>query len=242
MTYDWLAALVYVATLTALTIVGKKIAFSIPVLAQMRELNHEADKPKLARDSFRAAVKINNKSGLYTNLVFYVAILPFSVNFAARPWWQFLFEIVAVLLIFDFMYYLTHRFIFHDGPLRKVHALHHQARTPTLIDALYVHPLETFLGLSLFLISIPIVALIVGGPLNVFSAAIATLLFTQLNTLNHTYTRLPTNRRLFRTIDFITGVHHAHHVDMNKGNYATLTMFYDKLFGTFEEPVHRETA
>ena len=29
---------------------------------------------------------------------------------------------------------------------------------------------------------------------------------------------------------------------MNHGNYATLTMFYDKLFGTFEEPVHRPNA
>jgi sterol desaturase/sphingolipid hydroxylase (fatty acid hydroxylase superfamily) len=156
--------------------------------------------------------------------------------------WVFLLEIVGILLIFDFMYYLTHRFLFHGDPLRKVHALHHQARKPTFIDSLYVHPLETFIGLSLFLLSIPIVGLIEGTPVNTFSAAIATLIFTQLNTLNHVYTQLPRDRWLFRTVDYITGVHAAHHVDMSHGNYATLTMFYDKLFGTFEEPVHRETA
>ena len=240
MTYDWLAAIVYIASIVAMTIVGKRIAFMIPALAEMRALNAAADKPKMARESFRDAVKVNNKSGLYTNIVFAFAILPFCVGFVARPLWQNLLQIVAILLIFDFMYYLTHRFLFHGNLLRKVHALHHQARTPTFIDALYVHPLETFIGLSLFLISIPIVALISGAPLNPFTAAVATLIFTQLNTLNHVYTRLPKGP-FFSAIDYITGVHAAHHVDMNHGNYATLTMFYDKLFGTFEEPVHRPT-
>jgi sterol desaturase/sphingolipid hydroxylase (fatty acid hydroxylase superfamily) len=28
---------------------------------------------------------------------------------------------------------------------------------------------------------------------------------------------------------------------MNQGNYATLTMIYDRIFGTFEEPVSRQT-
>jgi sterol desaturase/sphingolipid hydroxylase (fatty acid hydroxylase superfamily) len=242
MTYDWLAALAYVTTLVVLTIIGKKIAFQIPAFAEMRRLNDEADKPKMAKESFRAAVKVNNKSAMVTNLVFMFAVLPFCVSFETQPWWMYPVEILAILLIFDFMYYLTHRFIFHDGPLRKVHSLHHQARKPTFIDALYVHPLETFIGLCLFLVSIPIMGLIVGGPVNTFAAAIATLTFTQLNTINHVYTRLGSDRWLFRTVDYITGVHHAHHIDMSHGNYATLTMFYDKLFGTFEKPVHRETA
>ena len=242
MTYHWQAALAFIATLVVLTILGKKIAFSIPELEDMREKNREADKPKMARESFRDWVKSSSDSGKYTNLAFFIAVLPFSVSFAARPWWQYLVEIVLVLAIFDFMYYLTHRFLFHGDLLRKVHALHHQARTPTYIDSLYVHPLETFIGLALFLFSIPIVALILGGPLNAFSAAVATFLFTQLNTINHVYTKLPNDRWLFRTVDYITGVHHAHHVDMNHGNYATLTMFYDKLFGTFEEPVKRDAA
>lgn len=242
MTYDWMAALAYIATLVVLTIVGKRIAFRIPAFAAMREQNDEADKPKMAREQFREAVKTNNKSGMYTNLVYFAVFLPFVVSFDARPLWQHLVEILAILAIFDLMYYWTHRSIFHGNPMRKIHSLHHQARKPTFIDALYVHPLETFIGLSLFLMSMPIVALIEGGPLNAFSAAVATLVFTQLNTLNHVFTKLPNDKWHFRTIDYITGVHHAHHVDMSHGNYATLTMFYDKLFGTFEEPVNRESA
>ena len=69
--------------------------------------------------------------------------------------------------------------------------------------------------------------------------AIATLVFTQANTINHTFVNLPYFP--FRALDHHTSIHAAHHVDMNQGNYATLTMLYDRLFGTFEQPVSRTT-
>jgi sterol desaturase/sphingolipid hydroxylase (fatty acid hydroxylase superfamily) len=239
LSYDWLAALVFLGTLVGLTIVGKYAVFRIRVLQQMRELNHEADRVKLSRKRFKDAVRASNQSGLITNLVFYLAVLPFFVSLDPRPLWRHAAEIVVVLMIFDFFYYLTHRFIFHGRILRKVHSLHHQARTPTYIDALYVHPLETFIGLALFLGSIPLVAALTGGPLNAVSMAIATLVFTQLNTINHTFVNLPYFP--FKTVDHITSIHAAHHVDMDQGNFATLTMLYDWLFGTLEKPVSRTT-
>lgn len=237
MTYDWLAALAFVATLVMLTTVGSKLFLRVPAVQRMRTLNREADRPKLARESFKHAVETNTRIGLGTNLVFYATILPFCVNLEARPIWVCLVEIAAVLMLFDFFYYLTHRFVFHGKVLRRIHALHHRALKPTYIDALYVHPLETFIGLGLFLGSIPLVAALSGGPLNAFAMAIATLIFTQVNTLNHTFVDLPYFP--FRTIDRMTSLHAAHHVNMNRGNYATLTMLYDWLFGTLEEPVSR---
>ena len=237
MHYDWLAALAFFATLTALTLAGSFLAFRVPALQRMRELNREADERKLARERFREAVKSNNRAGLILNWAFYVAVLPFCVSFEARPLWRHAVDAAAVLLVFDFFYYWTHRYVFHGKPMRKQHALHHQARTPTYVDALYVHPLETIIGLGLFLFSIPLVAWIGGGPLNVFSAAFATLVFTQVNTINHTYVNLP--RFPFKTLDYVTSVHAAHHVDMNQGNFATLTMIYDWMFGTLEKPVSR---
>ncbi len=239
MTYDWMAALVVLGALIGLTVVGRFLAFRVPALARMRELNREADGPKMARKRFREAVKASNRAGLITNLVFYVAILPFCVSLESRPVWRHLVDIVAVLMVFDFMYYLTHRFVFHGRLMRKVHALHHQVRAPTYIDALYVHPLETSIGLALFLGSIPLIAALAGAPLHAFSIAIATLIFTQGNIINHTYVNLP--HFPFKTLDYITGVHAAHHVDMNQGNFATLTMLYDWLFGTYERPVSRAT-
>ena len=122
-------------------------------------------------------------------------------------------------------------------PLRRIHALHHQARQPTYIDALFVHPVETVIGLILFLGSIPLIAALSGGPLNAFSMAVATLVFTQANQINHTWVNLP--HFPFKTLDHITSIHAAHHVNMNCGNFATLTMLYDWLFGTLEQPVSR---
>ena len=239
MTWDWQAALVFVATLIGLTTAGRFVAFRIPAFARMREMNREADRAKLARKGFREAVKENNKVGLLTNLVFYVTILPLCIDLESRPLWRHAVDVVVVLMVFDFFYYLTHRFAFHGKLLRKVHSLHHQAHTPTFIDALYVHPLETFIGLFLFLGSMPLVAVLSGAPLHAVSMGVATVLFTQWNQINHTFVDLPFGP--YKPIDTITSLHAAHHVDMNQGNYATLTMLYDWLFGTLEKPVSRST-
>ena len=245
MTYDWIATLLFFATFVLGMMAIRKLVFRDPAFADMRAQNREADGRKLERAAYKASCKKSMQVGMYTNYAFYIVALPWFISLTAKPVWLFLVEIVAILAVFDFMYYWTHRSLFHGdwkgNPLRKVHALHHQARKPTHIDAQFVHPLETFIGLMLFLLSIPILALIEGQPVNALSAVIATLIFTQLNTLNHVWTKLPTDSRLYRTVDYITGVHHAHHIDMSHGNYATLTMIYDKLFGTFEEPANRAT-
>jgi len=237
MTYDWMAALAFLGALIGATVAGKFLVFKIPALQKMRELNHDADRLKLSRKRFKNAVKANNKAGLITNLVFNLAVLPWCVDLTPRPLWRQIVDIVVVLMVFDFFYYVTHRFLFHGMLLRKIHALHHQARTPTYIDALYVHPVETTIGLVLFLGTIPLVAALSGAPLNAFAMAIATLIFTQVNTINHTFVNLP--RFPFKTLDWHTSIHAAHHVDMNQGNFATLTMLYDWLFGTLEAPAGR---
>ena len=239
MSYDWKAALVFLATLVALSALGYFLAFRVPALRRMREQNRAADAAKLARPRYAEAVKTNNRAALATNGLFFVAVLPFCIALDARPLWRNAIDVVAVLMVFDFLYYLVHRFLFHGRALRRMHALHHQARTPTYVDGLYVHPVETAIGLLLFLGSIPLVAAIAGGPLNAVAMAVATLVFTQLNSLNHTFVDL--HEFPFRTLDRITALHAAHHVDMNRGNFATLTMLYDRLFGTLEAPVHRST-
>ncbi len=239
MNYDWLATLGLVATLIAVTSLGRFLVFKNPAFAKMREMNRVADREKLQRKSFKDAVKVNNMWAMVVNAAFFVAIMPFCINLESRPLWQAALEVVAILFIYDFFYYLTHRFLFHGKILRKVHSLHHQAHTPTYIDALYVHPIETAIGLALFLFSVPIVALASGSALSMFTVAAATVIFTQANTINHTFVDLPYGP--YKVIDKITSVHAAHHVDMNQGNFATLTMLFDWLFGTLETPVSRST-
>ena len=106
MTYDWKAALVFFGALVALTALARFLAFRVPSLAHMRRLNREADKPKLAKPRFKEAVKQSSRVGLGTNLVFYLAFLPFCVTLDTPPAWEFALQVVAVLMLFDFLYYL----------------------------------------------------------------------------------------------------------------------------------------
>jgi len=239
MSYDWRATLVFVAVFIVLSQLGRLVVFRIPAIARMRALNREADREKLARPRYRQAVAASKRTGIVTNWLFYVAVLPWCLTLEPRPLWRSAVDFVAVLMVFDFFYYLTHRFLFHGKLLRKVHGLHHRAHTPTHADAFYVHPLETAIGLVLFLGSIPLVAATSGAPLGAVSMALATLVFTELNTLNHVFVNLP--ELPLRWVSQITWVHAAHHVDMRRGNYATLTMLYDRLLGTYEAPVQRST-
>ena len=239
MTFDWVAGLAFFATLTATTMIGRFLVFQVPALREMREMNFAADEPKKARKSYREAVRVNNKVGEIQALGFYALVLPFFISLDPLPWWRYVVDVVAVLAIYDFTYYLVHRFLFHGKPMRKIHALHHQARTPTYVDSLFVHPVETLIGQGLYQAAIPIVALVSGAPLNAFAMVVATQIFIQAGTLNHVWVDLP--RFPFKWLQFLTTGHAAHHVDMNQGNYCQVTLLFDWLFGTYEKPVVRTT-
>ena len=231
MTFDWRAGLVLIVAIVALTRLGHLLAFRIPAIQRMRQLNREEDRKRLAKPKYPPVVRLNNRIGLATNLVFFVAAAPFCVTLAAQPLWKYALDIAAILMVYDFFYYLTHRFVFHGPILLKVHGLHHQARDPSHIDAYYVHPLETLIGIALYMGTIVGLAFLM-GPFHALSVAVAFVIFTQLNIINHTRVELP--RFPFRTLTWITRKHHVHHENMQKGNYATITLLYDRLFGTLD--------
>ncbi|MBA6413685.1 sterol desaturase family protein [Parahaliea sp. F7430] len=229
--YHWQAALIVLAGVIILTKLINYLAFLNPSLQRMREINKEQDRKKIAQEKYPPVMKASRNIGLITNLAFFILILPFCVTLELDKWWMVIVNSFIILMVYDFFYYLCHRFWFHgNGWMRRIHAVHHQARKPTYIDAFYVHPVETFVGIALFLGSLAILAAFL-GPFHVSTAIITYVLFTQLNTLNHTFVDLPFP---FKTVSWITAKHHIHHENMHKGNYATITLLYDKLFGTLD--------
>jgi sterol desaturase/sphingolipid hydroxylase (fatty acid hydroxylase superfamily) len=233
MTYDWQAALAFFVLMMVLNRIGYTLAFKVPALQRMKQYNREQDKLKKAKPKYPPIIRATNKVGMYTNFAFWIFILPWFITLEFQPLWQMALHIVAILMVYDFIYYLSHRFWFHgNGFMRKVHALHHQARTPTYIDAHYVHPFETFVGVVLFVMTIPLMTVVFGAPFNFVTVTLTFLIFTQLNIINHTHVDL--DYFPFRTLSWITRKHHAHHIDMQHGNFATITLLYDKMFGTFE--------
>jgi sterol desaturase/sphingolipid hydroxylase (fatty acid hydroxylase superfamily) len=232
MTYDWFAGLVLLAAVFLTTRLGYFLAFKVPALQRMRVINREQDALKMAKGHYPPVVKSSIRVGLVTNLVFFLALAPFVITLEARPAWRYLIDVVLILLVFDFFYYLAHRFLLHGvGYFVRVHAVHHQAHEPTHIDAYLVHPLETFIGQALFIASATGLGAL-AGPFHVGSVALAYLLYVNINLVNHTAVDLPYFP--FKTLNYITAKHAIHHIDMSKGNYATITMMYDYAFGTLD--------
>lgn len=230
--YHWLGSLITLVAIILVTKIAKFAAFKLSPLEQMRQINRERDKEKWAKPKYPPIVKANQRVGLAVNIIFFVLILPFMVSTDSQAITKILLDVFIILMFYDFFYYLSHRFWFHgQGKMRQIHAVHHQARTPTYLDAHYVHPIETVVGLALYIGSITVLAPLL-GPYHVATIVLSFVIFTNINIINHCFVEL--NFFPFKTLSWITRKHHAHHVDMHKGNYATITLLYDKLFGTFE--------
>jgi len=233
--YNILGSLLALAGIAAITIVGKRLVFSVPALEKMRALNKEMDKSRWAQEKYPPMVRATQKVGMYCNLTFFTLLLPFCItawNSPVPPIWEILLDTFIILMFYDFFYYVSHRFWFHgQGAMRKIHAVHHQARNPTYLDAHYVHPFETFVGLALYMGSIVVLAALI-GPFHIITIILTFLIFTQINQINHVFFDLPYFP--YKTVNWIVAKHHVHHENMHKGNYATITLFYDKLFGTLD--------
>lgn len=230
--YNIVAAMVALASIIALTKIGNWLVFKVPALHDAREANKAEDKVKWKTEKYPPVVRATQKTGMYLNFAFFFLLLPFCITFEAHAWWKVLLDMVVILMFYDFFYYLAHRFWFHgNGAMRQIHALHHQARNPTYLDAHYVHHLETFVGLGGFFVCIAVLAALL-GPFQVSTIIITYVVYVQINQINHTRVELPYFP--FKTLSWITAKHHVHHENMHKGNYATITLFYDKLFGTLD--------
>ena len=236
--YDWKAGMALIVMVVALGKFGRWLVFKVPAFQGVREQNRALDKERLGRDKYPPMIKRSIRAGMWTNLAFFFVMAPLVVSFEPRPLWRGLFDIVLILMVYDFFYYLTHRFLFHAAHdsrfavlrfFRRVHAVHHQARDPSHIDAFYVHPVETTIGQLLFHFTVLGLGVALGG-FHVVSVAIASLVYIQLNTFNHVKFELPG----YKLLNWISFKHHVHHIDMQKGNYATITLLYDKLFGTLD--------
>jgi sterol desaturase/sphingolipid hydroxylase (fatty acid hydroxylase superfamily) len=230
--YNWQASLTVALAVVAIIQIAKYFLFKVPALARMREINNTEDEKRLTQEKYPALIRQGKIAGITSMAVFFVAILPFSATFDSPSFARILLEIVAILMVYDFFYYMAHRFLMHgNGPLRRIHGIHHQARDPSWIDSHYVHPIEIAVGLWLFFGTVAGYALIV-GPAHVISLVMCFVAFHEINQLNHTYFKLPYFP--FKTVSWIVSKHHIHHQNMRKGNYATITLFYDYLFGTLD--------
>jgi sterol desaturase/sphingolipid hydroxylase (fatty acid hydroxylase superfamily) len=224
----------------AIMVVNRAAAWAlprmVPTIAEAQRRNDAAFREQLKKPEYLANVKWNRPWGLVNTLVIFGLILPWCLTLQPQPWWRVLRDIVVILMFYDFFYYLTHRFLFHKegflgGPLMSVHAIHHRQHNPCRFDSGYLHPVETAIGMGLYAVSIFVLSRFLGG-FHVVTIVLTWIAFTQINLHNHDLWE--EDRFPFRYLAYASKMHHNHHTRFTGGNFATITVLYDWMFGTLD--------
>ncbi len=233
---EWLLSFyALVATLAIPLLVGKALML-VPAMRQTRELNREVAEKQVKKSFYNPIQNRSKFWGLLTQLSIFIFILPFCLTLEPQPWWKVLLDMFIILMFYDFFYYLVHRFVFHDGgfgpgPLMWVHAVHHQQKNPCRMDSNYLHPLETCIGLGLYGISIAVLGALM-GPFHLVTIIITVIAFSEINQHNHD--RMDVDRFPYKYLKYMSNMHHVHHARFTAGNFATISLLYDWLFGTYD--------
>lgn len=234
--YEWQLSLLTLFSITALTWLGGKLLLVFPTMRAASQLNTETYQKKMGIARYAANQKLNSFWGLVFIAVIFGLIIPFCLTIAPQPWWRVLRDIVIILLVYDFFYYLVHRFLFHDGgflggPLIWVHAVHHQQLNPCRKDASYIHPLEVAMGLGLYVGTIFVLSRFMGN-FHVVTIVITWVAFSVINQHNHNLWTV--NHFPFRYLNYMSVMHHNHHAKFTGGNFATISLLFDWMFGTLD--------
>ena len=145
--------------------------------------------------------------------------------------WPIWLQVIALLLICDFLIYAVHR-LEHTLPvLWRFHRIHHSATHLDWLSAARVHPVEQIL-----------ITLATGLPmfaLGFSPAAIAVYMagYTIHSALLHANTRLSFGP--FEAVFTPPSVHHWHHADQVEAydsNYGSQLVIWDRLLGTAYRP------
>src|SRR6516225_4339070 len=138
--YQWRLSLFAGLGIVASTLALNQLLSFIPTFKAAQTLNKETFQKKMAKPIYAANQKWNRKWSLVYLVVIFGMILPFCLTPDGKPWVHKLIDIAVILMFYDFFYYLTHRFLFHQsgffgGPLVWMHAVHHQQHNPCRNDS-----------------------------------------------------------------------------------------------------------
>jgi sterol desaturase/sphingolipid hydroxylase (fatty acid hydroxylase superfamily) len=139
--------------------------------------------------------------------------------------WRIVYQVCAILLLYDFAYYWLHRAMHMKKLMRYVHGRHHEVHNPTAMESFYLTPAELFAGLALLLACTWVL-----GPVHIYAFAVVFFIHSTLNITVHS--GLVSSRLLLWPIDRLTHKHYIHHAGNYDNNFASLTPFWDILFGT----------
>ncbi|NRA40744.1 MAG: sterol desaturase family protein [Pseudomonadales bacterium] len=151
------------------------------------------------------------------------------VSASPVAWYMVVVEALAVLLLYDFMYYFFHRGMHYPKVMKYCHGVHHYIRHPTAFESIYVHPLEGIGGVGLLLLSVFIFGLF--SPISIASFVLMLLIYNFCNILVHT--NITWESKWMWLANYWAKRHDIHHgVHLNR-NYSSIFPFWDMMFKTY---------
>ena len=170
---------------------------------------------------------------LVFDIIFYIAYLVLAYDWLIQDGSVGLLtmfgQVLAILLIYDFMFYWVHRLFHHPFLMRHVHGVHHKVRFPKAIDDYYLHPIDSLWVTTLFFSSIAIV-----GPLSTTSFIVTLFVYVFINNSLHSGLNLP--HPLFTLTNYLARRHEVHHGKKASANFGSIFPFWDMMFGTNVRP------
>lgn len=235
--WQWQLSLVTLAAILAVSVLGPKLAVAlVPAFRRSAAINKAAYDTKMQKPRYAENQAWNRKWGAIYMVIIFGAIMPFCLTAESQPLWQMLLDMFVILMVYDFFYYLVHRFLFHDngflgGPLVWVHAVHHRQHNPCRQDSSYIHPIEVAMGLGLYVAVIFGLSFVMGN-FHVATIVVTWTAFSQINLHNHDLWEA--DEFPFKYLSYAAKMHHNHHARFTGGNFATISLLYDWMFGTLD--------
>lgn len=235
--YHWQLSLIAAVAIFAITKLMRMLGVMlVPTFRESARANKQALHDKMQRPSYAENQAWNRKWGLTYWIVIFAGVVPFCLTPDTHSLLRIARDCVVILLIYDFFYYLVHRFLFHDagflgGPLIWVHAVHHRQHNPCRGDSSFIHPLEVAGGLGLYVGTIFGLSFLLGN-FSVVTVVITWIAFSEINQHNHDLWQA--DKFPFRYLNTMSVMHHNHHAHFTGGNFATISLLYDWMFGTLD--------
>ena len=223
--------LVFTGLITAvLAISGVTMAILDRLAKHARFAEMRLAPPVTMRASEAERMKLNAvNSALSAVLVYggFLAMYPVLFASEAAPWWVAGLQGVAILAVYDLLYYALHRGMHHKKVMRLIHRVHHQARNPTAKDSLWVHPAELIAGLLTLMLSTGVVSL--AAPIDTAGFILAFFAYSEMNLFIHSGVQFRGPLAVFNTV---TRGHYGHHMMNINRNFGSLTPLWDIVFRT----------
>ena len=164
--------------------------------------------------------------GVATTLLVRDGAIPLALDRPAIA--AFAVEAALYVLLFDAYFYALHRLMHTRLLFRRIHAVHHRSRAPTIATALAFHPIEAVLVLGFMPVAMWLI------PIHLASLVAITVFLGGSILLAHCgWEVFPASWERTRLLGwYVTPrVHDAHHRRRDCNFSATLSLF-DRAFGT----------